>query len=209
MQFIDRVQRVAKKVLRGEGIAAVRLTKEQWDRQYAKGKWDYLMAGEPNLATTVAVCGMLATKRAADDPLSVLDVGCGNGAIPLGLSMTNVPCDYYGTDISQTALDAAKDCAPTGTYVRIDMEEGAGTDRTFDVVIFSEVLLYADWKKTFDAHRRNMRPDTIIVISLYRTLRTWFIWRHFLPLLSLMYEFRVHDARKHNRWDIRVGTVRR
>jgi 2-polyprenyl-3-methyl-5-hydroxy-6-metoxy-1,4-benzoquinol methylase len=162
--------------------------------------------GEPNLAVTVAVCGMLAAKRGSDKPLSVLDVGCGNGAIPLGLKATGVAYTYYGTDISPKAIEKAKELCADAQFECIDMEQGTTTDRKFDVVIFSEVLLYADWKKTFAEHRRNMRADTVVIISLYRTIRTWLIWRYFLPRLKLLYEYRIRDVRKKNAWDICVGT---
>jgi 2-polyprenyl-3-methyl-5-hydroxy-6-metoxy-1,4-benzoquinol methylase len=98
---------------------------------------------------------------------SVLDVGCGEGAISDFLTPAQ-KAKYVGIDISKEAVHMAKS------------RRGAGGQRFFhstahkfepahkyDIIIFSEVLYYVEYEKIIDQYLNYLAKDGIMVISIF------------------------------------------
>ncbi|MFT7507229.1 MAG: 2-polyprenyl-3-methyl-5-hydroxy-6-metoxy-1,4-benzoquinol methylase [Acidimicrobiales bacterium] len=202
---MHKALRVIKKILIGKNPLEVRLPEGQWDRQFESGYWDFLLKASENVRTTVAIVETIAV----DGPVKILDVGCGNGIIPQLLSEKEISFTYTGTDISQKALDQAKSQYPKGNYIHADIEEDPVLTDKYDVIIFSEVLLYGNSRTILLAHKKYAHADTQLIISLYRTWRTIIIW--FLIQTSVRYisQKRVINPQKTISWDVKVATYKK
>ena len=69
----------------------------------------------------------------------ILDAGCGQGSLLADLLVEFPAVTPYGTDVSQSGLDLARQKVPSGTFSILDLAAGR-LNRTFDLVICSEVL---------------------------------------------------------------------
>lgn len=76
-------------------------------------------------------------------PSSVLEIGCG-----LGHSLKNIKKEsygffqWYGADISQTAVDKAKVFYPDLNFFQYDVTDIPKTEDKYDIVIFNQMLWY-------------------------------------------------------------------
>jgi SAM-dependent methyltransferase len=94
---------------------------------------------------------------------SVLVVGCGTGELLDALK----PAHGVGIDISPRMIEEAKRNFPQYEFLTADVEE-LELSRTFDVVIFSDVIGYLDdIQTTFDRVRALCRPDTRVMITYF------------------------------------------
>jgi len=98
---------------------------------------------------------------------SILDVGCGEGAISDFISPQQ-KSKYVGVDISKQAIQQAK--SKRGPPLRF-VQSAAHTfqpKNKFDVIVFSEVLYYVEYKKVLEQYAGYLNPHGIIIISIYR-----------------------------------------
>lgn len=99
--------------------------------------------GYPSLRSR-DLLGEVLQDEAQGKPLSVLDLGCGNGQLYEYLRQTaNLFETYVGVDFSTTLLDAAR-VAMMGDaraqFIEDDVLRLEKIDRRFDIVIYSHVL---------------------------------------------------------------------
>ena len=93
---------------------------------------------------------------------TVLDLGCGDGALLAEMSQ-RIDAQFLGSDISEHALDIARNNVPDIPFVQLDLGKGV-PDGTFDVVVMSEVLEHIE---DDEAVMRKVAPITKhIVISV-------------------------------------------
>jgi len=94
---------------------------------------------------------------------SVLVVGCGTGELLDALK----PAHGVGVDISPRMIEEAKRNFPQYEFLTADVEK-LEFSRTFDVVIFSDVIGYLDdIQSTLDRVRSLCRPDTRVMITYF------------------------------------------
>ncbi|MBN1449222.1 MAG: glycosyltransferase [Bacteroidetes bacterium] len=94
---------------------------------------------------------------------SVLVVGCGTGELLDALK----PAEGVGVDISPEMIAEARRNFPQYEFLVGDIEE-LMLDRTFDVVIFSDVIGYLDdIQATFDRLRSVCTPRTRVMITYF------------------------------------------
>ena len=198
---MKKVIRVIKKIFRGENPLIVRYETEKWEDQFRRGYWDFLLDTPYNVAVTAMMVNQYARK--AGKSISVLDVGCGNGALVRELNRTEIA--YTGTDISTEALKEAKKLAPEGTYVEASMNGAPPLEGQFDVIVFSEVLLYGDYKNVLKIHTPFLKPDGLLIVSLYDTWRTKIMWRFVKKQLSILESVYVINQQKKIGWTIVAG----
>jgi 2-polyprenyl-3-methyl-5-hydroxy-6-metoxy-1,4-benzoquinol methylase len=150
--------------------------KELLDAQYARAEWDYLRSiGEtPRFGIVSSYCRVLASGG------SVLEIGCGDGILLEQLDRSRYS-HFTGVDISSVAIDRAAAlqderavfvCADAETYV---------PDRSFDVVVFNEVLEYFnDPLALVMRYEPFVNPGGHFIVSMFagiNTVRTRYIWR--------------------------------
>lgn len=194
---------VIKKILHGQDVTKVRFSKEEWDEQFKKGKWDFLLQVHPNIVAVAALVKGAVLERGK---ICVLDIGCGNGA--LARELTDASISYVGTDISQTALDRAREVAPYGTYVQATMDQDPDLEGRYDLIIFSEVLLYGDYERVLLIHKKYLKPDGRIIVSLYDTWRTKLIWKNIKKQIEIDTELGIKDKVKKVTWNVCAAKYR-
>ena len=110
--------------------------------------------------------GVLSSLYASSVNASLLDVGCGEGAISDFITM-NQKAKYVGVDISKEAIHLAK--SKRGPPLRF-VHSAAHTfqpKNNFDVVVFSEVLYYVEHEKVISQYLEYLNPKGIMIISNY------------------------------------------
>ncbi len=203
-RLLGKVFRVVKKILRGSNPLAVTLPQANWDSQYERGYWNFLLDTPANVQYIVS---HLHTNYSDKKP-KILDVGCGNGAIPKLLKEQGLAFDYVGTDISEVAVTQAREHYPEGRFFVATMESPIDMEETFDVIIFCEVLLYGNAAQTIQLHRKFIRNDTLVIVSLYQSWRTWLIWLQINRLFSFQTVQVLTDKEWGSGWKVKVGLLR-
>ena len=145
----ERVQRVLRDLVRPERYVA----------------WEYLSRQR------LVASGILAARGG---PASrVLDVGCGSGALSIGLS-EGADVEMVSMDILRARIEAARarrssrESAATAAMrlLRADAESLPFRDETFDAVVATEVLEHLDApNRLFREVRRVLRPDGRFVLT--------------------------------------------
>jgi SAM-dependent methyltransferase len=184
-------------LLRGLGAAPARLLRRlfggrmrrfKWDREYARGKWDYI---HQDVLESDRFDAMLVLIGRHGRGLSFLEIGCGEGLLPTRLPSGSFSA-YLGIDVSGVAIERAnlgvaargagrgttKPAGKAGSagsrhnhgpirFRRADMETFAPQE-TFGLIIFNESLYYSkDPLGLLDRYRRFLNPGGLFILSLY------------------------------------------
>lgn len=197
---MSKLSKLLGRVFRGEDVVFVQRTKEQWEHQFAAGKWDRLQENQPNTAELARLISEFA--QAKGGPIRVLDVGCGNGGLAR-LLVGRSDIAYTGIDISEAALGTARAAAPGFSFIAVDAEQPPPDMGTYDVLVFNEVLYYMNPDRVLPRYRIHAAPDARVFVSVIRFWRTPFIFHRIRRHLKIDGKFHVADAS--DRWDIVVG----
>lgn len=141
----------------------VRENRETWEKEYASGQWS-MLHDQYELARYRIVAGFI---QAGGQPVSLLDIGCGEGVILRHLELQGIT-RYTGLDVAQAALDRITPRRPEDEHVCSTLEEFEPKQR-WDVILFNEVLYY-----TFDPVAQLKRLESALnpggwfVISMHR-----------------------------------------
>lgn len=155
---------------RGRGRAA---PVDVWDAQYRRGHWQFLASAD-ELPRYAVIAGYI---RALGRRPAVLDVGCGAGQLLAVLGVDGLSA-YHGIDVSAEAIAQARD----GSGAAVAFEQADFTrwrpPRTFDVVVFNEVLYYADHPvRAVARYADALAAEGVMVVSMFRHRNTRIIWR--------------------------------
>ena len=202
--MFQRYFRFLQKVLRGQNPLKVKHVASEWDRQFAKGNWDFLLSSPQY---NIAVVEQLINENVdTNRKLRVLDVGCGNGSLACRLSPDQVV--YTGVDISCEALRHARAMCPHFTFLQGSIDVTSTVKGIFDVVVFCEVLLYGDYEKVIRNFQRNLSKESFVIISLYDTWRTKLILRSIRRELTINKEVYIKDKKRNIGWTVAIGKLR-
>lgn len=137
----------------------------KWEKEWGGGEWDYL----ENVATErarIAVIGGVFVPMYSYKNASVLDIGCGEGAISDFL-LPGQKANYVGVDFSKEAIKLAK----AKRHLPMKFVHANAVDfepsHKFDVIIFSEVLYYVDHEKVIQKYMKLLNPRGIFIISIF------------------------------------------
>jgi 2-polyprenyl-3-methyl-5-hydroxy-6-metoxy-1,4-benzoquinol methylase len=151
----------------------------RWDRSYAEGHWTFLDATEQEPRHRV-IAGMLGIRGEAAS--SVLDVGCGTGAL-LGHLPDNV-VRYVGIDLSGEAIRICgeKRDGPGNRAFEETSFDDYDPEERFRVIVFNEMLYYYPVRRIPDVLARArslLKPGkgAIIVSVHHRSLKKRAVWR--------------------------------
>jgi 2-polyprenyl-3-methyl-5-hydroxy-6-metoxy-1,4-benzoquinol methylase len=107
---------------------------------------------------------------------SVLDAGCGDGTL-----LRDVVREFpdvgpiCGTDVSETALQAARQRLPNGRFLQADLQtQPPPFDQPFDIVTSCEVLEHVQDYRGFLKHlTQSLRNGGALVLSVPHDMRNW------------------------------------
>ena len=151
----------------------------RWDRSYSEGHWTFLDAAEQGPRHQV-IAGMLCLRGGAAS--SVLDVGCGTGAL-----MSHLPGNvvrYVGIDISREAIRICREkrVGPGNRAFEATSFDDYDPDERFRVIVFNEMLYYYPSRSipgVLARARQLLTPGTgSIIVSVHnRSLKKRAVWR--------------------------------
>ena len=151
----------------------------RWDESFAEGHWAFLdsVVQRPR---HYAIAGML--RAAGASATSVLDVGCGTGALVPHLP-TNVT-RYVGIDISAEAVGVCrnKNLLGTGRTFQATSFDDYVPQEPFQVIVFNEMLYYYPLRRIAEVVSRATTlliegSGTIIVSVHNRSLKRYHVWK--------------------------------
>lgn len=141
-------------------------SEKTWDKEWKSGAWEYLETVAVERSRIAVIGGVLIPMYAAKNA-SVLEVGCGEGAITDYFPAAQ-KASYVGLDISKEAIHAAKKArGPPMKFVHAAAHNFQPTHK-FDAVVFSEVLYYVEYEKVLAQYREYLNPNGIVIISIFR-----------------------------------------
>ena len=147
-------------------------SKEKWEQEWKDGSWDY-MDRQTTERSKNAIIGSVFVQEAMGNRKNgtVLDVGCGEGAISDHILPTQL---YVGMDISKEAIQRAKekrsgehnDPLLRRKFVNMNAYDFVPTHK-FDVIVFSDMLYYLDHEKILKQYSAYLFPGGHIVIAIF------------------------------------------
>jgi 2-polyprenyl-6-hydroxyphenyl methylase/3-demethylubiquinone-9 3-methyltransferase len=137
----------------------------RWDAEYREGRWDFLQ-NIKEVPRYGVIAAYLRQVLSAESPGSLLDIGCGDGVLLKYLDPRTLD-HYVGVDVSQTALDRFRNLPDCGQLVAADLSTFSPA-RLFDIVLFNEVLFFADDPvRQLNRYRSHISPTGAMIVSLY------------------------------------------
>ena len=107
-----------------------------------------------------------------DSPLSVLDVGCGNGRFGLFLRDQLAEIDYQGIDNNPALLDHARAALPDATFEARDIVENPPDCGVYDLVALFGVMHHipgaAQRRELLHALAERVRPGGTLAFACWR-----------------------------------------
>lgn len=200
MKTCEAFVRLSKKIFRGEDIFQIKQGEHHWDNQFRDGKWDFLLTDQSNTTLIAKICLEISQKK----NISILDAGCGNGALGVELSRLKGGYDYCGIDFSKEALEKARKVFPQGHFIYSDVAVPLSLPKKFDVIVFSEVLYYVDFKKVLMLYKDFLKNDGVYIISIYNTWRAKFIFFYIRLYFKCLSRFKIKTKNRKQSWVIKV-----
>ena len=198
---------IIKKIFKGEDVLVIRQSTEKWDQQFIRKKWDFLIDDQRNQGH-IAIIAFLCQRLAENRPIKILDIGCGNGALAKALgSLATKNYEYYGLDISQAALDRLRNFLPNAKLILTNAESPPILSVKFDLIVFSEVLYYLNFRKIFETYKNLLNSEGLVIISLYDTWRTRLIWWKINRKLNSILTYKVYNENKGVSWKIKLARI--
>jgi 2-polyprenyl-3-methyl-5-hydroxy-6-metoxy-1,4-benzoquinol methylase len=143
-------------------------SEKKWDKEWSSGAWHYQEKVPVERSRIAVIGGVLVQLYAPSANSTVLEIGCGEGAVTDFLTPPQ-KLGYVGVDISKEAIAIAKTKRKAGgmrfVHAAAHKFEPLGK---FDVVIFSEVLYYTEYEKILDQYQGYMNPNAILIISIFQ-----------------------------------------
>lgn len=147
-----------------------------WQEQWEVGRWDFLRG----IGETGRHGVLVEYLRRLGPEVSVLDVGCGDGALYEALRPYG-SFEYHGIDVAPAPIERARALAAGDARARFEVADGASftPSRRYDAVVFNESLYYFEEPEAavarYAAH--TLDPEGWLVVSLFRSRRAEAIGR--------------------------------
>jgi|TARA_Y100000385_G_scaffold289973_1_gene361244 SAM-dependent methyltransferase len=141
--------------------------KMRWNRQYKKGKWDYLKNNEegPRYDKIIEYI-----ESFADSKPSVLDLGSGEGILKLKLSEHDIGY-FCGIDFSEVSVKKAREHQYSNSEFFVADLHYYRPSQEFDVIVFNEAFYYIHNNIKAKALERvisKLKPNGLLINSIFR-----------------------------------------
>jgi trans-aconitate methyltransferase len=202
MISLYRIKRFLGKLFRGENILTISQPAVVWEKQFKKGNWDFMLE-ESKRASAKYIASILSQMP---KPLSLLDVGCGNGSLALELR-TFPDIQYTGIDFSESALARATRENPKATFIQADASNPP-QDCIYNALVFSEVLYYLNTDTVLPKYKKILAPDGRVIISMYVSWRNYLIWILLRRQLNMQSVKKIYAKDGSQAWHVAMCTFK-
>lgn len=208
MPLIDKIKNkirgtLYRKFLYKYGFGG-RVSRGTWEKQFSTGSWNYLYeAQEEGHYKAITAFYDKYSKNG-----SILDVGCGQGVLYHYLkTVLNRELNYFGIDISQSAVDIAATNFQEASFKQLDFDNHS-LDKKFDVIIFNETLYYFNrpLKKIATCIKQNINPNGYFIISMCEYDTHEILWSKLTANYDFL-EFREIENEKGQKWKVGIFKV--
>ena len=143
-------------------------SEKKWDKEWSSGAWNYQEKIPVERSRLAVIGAVLIQVHAPNANATVLEIGCGEGAVSDFLTTSQVP-GYVGVDISKEAIAIARSrrTTPGIRFVHAAAHRFQPSTK-FDVIIFSEVLYYVEYEKIIDQYANYLSPEGIVIVSIFQ-----------------------------------------
>ncbi|MDA7707012.1 class I SAM-dependent methyltransferase [Flavobacteriaceae bacterium] len=167
--------------------------KIRWNRQYKKGRWDYLKndVEAPRYAKIIASIKQYATKQP-----SILDLGSGEGILRMRLEDEGIGY-FLGIDFSKVSIKTASNYDFENADFQVADLHYYKPPQEFDVIVFNEAFYYINHSvrtKVINRILAKLKKDGILITSIFKEGPG--CWKYFeIPELEQL-EFSKVDSEK-------------
>ena len=110
----------------------------------------------------------------------VLDAGCGEGHLLERIHQADPAGRFYGVDITEVALQRARERCPWAELVRNNLVQTGFPDAFFDAVVSTEVLEHVfEYRRVLQELNRILKPGGILILTFPNEF-LWTVSRFFL-----------------------------
>jgi SAM-dependent methyltransferase len=150
------------------------LKRRIWDKEFAKGKWDYMDAKSSNRAQRDFVLDVIEKYSVGAD---ILDLGCGSGGT--GLELADFYNNYVGVDVSAVAIAKASS-TPCNEFKKLRNRFLVGDVLTFvpqeklSIILFRESLYYCPDRNIaslLGRYSRYLGPGGVFIVRLHDRIK--------------------------------------
>ena len=176
--------------------------KLRWNRQYKKGKWDYLKNNTeaPRYERILESIEKFATKQP-----SILDLGSGEGVLKLKLIGHDIGY-FCGIDFSEVSIKKAKEYEFDNSDFEVADVHYFTPSQEFDVIVFNEAFYYIHDSvkaKVLERVISKLKPNGILITSIFREgLGCWEFFK--IPSLEQLEFTTVKTKKEETYWKIGV-----
>ncbi|MFD1063452.1 class I SAM-dependent methyltransferase [Winogradskyella litorisediminis] len=141
--------------------------KRRWDKQYKKGKWDYL-ANEREAVRYHKIIEYIKTYGKAQP--SIMDLGAGEGVLNERLKDFDYS-QFTNVDYSAASIEKAKaKNLPKAKSLVADIHTFTPEEQ-FDVIVFNEAFYYVHLdlrQEVLDRFIDRLKPNGVLIVSIYK-----------------------------------------
>ncbi len=141
------------------------ISENKWNREWREGRWEYLEI-VPAERARISIIGSVLIPGYTHSNASVLDVGCGEGAVADFLNPGR-RAHFVGIDISSEAIGHAQTKRGSPMTFIVSAAHAYEPDRKFDAIVFSEVLYYVNYAKILMQYEQYLHPAGVFIISIF------------------------------------------
>jgi release factor glutamine methyltransferase len=134
-----------------------------------------------------------------DKPLQIIDIGTGSGCIPIALQLALTQCNITGLDISEKALEIAKENAAnlnvTIHWIQEDILNAIYLPNKYDIIVSNPPYIPFKEKVNMQVQVKNFEPEMALFVNnedpllFYRTIAK--LGKQYLQLNGQLF-FEIH-----------------
>jgi methionine biosynthesis protein MetW len=148
------------------------------DRDYFERLWRRKTQENPHSDEYIPGANLRVDEalRTLDSGTRVLDIGCGNGVL---LSMLKSQFgEFYGIDISESAIQIARQKAIQAETINLNIDPLPFPDKFFDAIaILSTLQYFYDMDRVLQECYRVLSPSGVLILSVPNIRAIWRVGR--------------------------------
>ncbi len=178
-----------------------------YEKYYSADRWEHDWSGSYDLDKPKEdghYGALLAIMRRYDRGGPLLDAGCGDGLLE-ELFRPFSQSRILAFDYSQAALDRARARQVSGcVFEHADSRTYRPSERCSTVILNESLYYIEDYLGVMQNLSRGLKPDGVLIVSMYDTLITRRIWKALDRAYARVQGVEIRDEASGQLWHIRV-----